>query len=175
MLGVEVAAVRAVVEVESAGSGFVRGSPLPRILFEGHVFHRLTDGAFEVERPDLCHPRWTKQYYQGGRGEYDRLLDALKLDADAALQSASWGLGQVMGFNHQVCGFESIDTFVDAMFEGEGRQLDAMCGFIAGNGLADELRREDWRGFARRYNGPGYAANAYHTKLEAAYRRALII
>lgn len=171
-LNVPIAALRAVVAVESAGSGFVTGTEYPRILFEGHVFHRLTDGAFEVERPDLCHPRWTKQHYQGGRGEYDRLLDAIELAADAALMSCSWGLGQVMGFNHRLCGFEHIDDFVNAMAVDEGRQLEAMCGFIKANGLDDELRGQAWADFAHRYNGPGYKANAYDTKLAAAFAKA---
>jgi hypothetical protein len=36
-------------------------------------------------------------------------------------------------------------------------------------GLVDELRRNDWAGFARGYNGPGYADNRYDTKLASAY------
>ncbi len=171
-LGVEPAAVRAVVKVESAGSGFLPGGELPRILFEGHIFHRLSDGAFDHERPDLSYPRWTKAHYRGGRGEYDRLLEAIKLDPDAALQACSWGLGQVMGFNHELCGFSGIDPFVNAMAESEGRQLDAMCAFIRTSGLADELRDERWADFAKRYNGPGYKANQYDTKLAAAFARA---
>ncbi len=46
-----------------------------------------------------------------------------------------------------------------------------MVGFILGNGLGDELQRLDWAGFARRYNGPQYAKNAYDRKLDTAYRR----
>ena len=171
-LNVPVAALRAVLAVESAGSGFVMSTDLPRILFEGHVFHRLTDGTFEVERPDLCHPKWTKQHYRGGRGEYDRLLDAIELAADAALMSCSWGLGQVMGFNHRLCGFDHIDDFVNAMAVDEARQLEAMCAFIKANGLDGELRDQAWADFAERYNGPGYKANAYDTKLAAAYAEA---
>ncbi len=170
-LGVSTAALRAVIAVETTGGGFV-DDELPKILFEGHVFHRLTGGAHADERPDLCHPRWTKAHYRGGRGEYDRLLAAIELDADAALASCSWGLGQVLGSNHAVCGFDHIDDFVNAMAAGEGRQLDAMVGFIAHHGLAEHLRDEAWAAFARRYNGPGYAANAYDTKLAAAFARA---
>jgi hypothetical protein len=171
-LGVSTAALRAVIAVETAGGGFVDGA-LPKILFEGHIFHRLTDGAFAGERPDLCHPRWTRAHYKGGRGEYDRLLEACALDADAAMQACSWGLGQVLGTNHRICGFADIDAFVNRMAEGEGGQLDAMVGFIAHHDLAEPLREEAWADFARRYNGPGYAKNAYDTKLAAAYARAL--
>jgi hypothetical protein len=171
-LDISTAALRAVIAVETAGGGFVDGA-LPKILFEGHIFHRLTGGAFDEERPDLSYPRWTKDHYKGGRGEYDRLLEAIGFDADAALQSCSWGLGQVLGINYRIAGFAGIDAFVNAMAEGEGRQLDAMIGFIAHHDLARHLRDEAWADFARRYNGPGYARNAYDTKLAAAYARAL--
>ena len=33
------------------------------------------------------------------------------------------------------------------------------------------LRRKDWTGFARGYNGPGYEANRYHEKLASAHAR----
>ena len=170
-LGVSTAALRAVIAVETAGGGFVDGQ-LPKILFEGHVLHRLTGGAFDARRPDLSHPRWTKAHYRGGRGEYDRLLAAVELDADAALQACSWGLAQVMGTNFEICGFTTIDDFVDAMAASEGDQLDAMVGFIAHHGLDQPLRRADWASFARGYNGPDYAANAYDTKLAEAYAAA---
>lgn len=170
-LKVSVSALRAVISVEAAASGFIRGD-LPKILFEGHIFYRHTDGAFANEYPEICYQKWTKVHYKGGMGEYDRLLDAIKLDADAALNSCSWGLGQVMGFNHKIVGFDDIDDFVNAMAESEGRQLDAMVGFIAAKDLADELREERWADFALRYNGRGYKANAYDIKLAAAFAKA---
>jgi peptidoglycan hydrolase-like protein with peptidoglycan-binding domain len=58
------------------------------------------------------------------------------------------------------------------MAASEGDQLDAMVGFIAHHGLDQPLRRADWASFARGYNGPGYAANAYDTKLEEAFAAA---
>jgi hypothetical protein len=32
----------------------------------------------------------------------------------------------------------------------------------------DDLRRGDWRGFAKGYNGPAYEQNDYHNKLARA-------
>jgi hypothetical protein len=52
----------------------------------------------------------------------------------------------------------------------EEKHLTAMVRFIISEALDDELRRHDWRGFARGYNGPGYAKNGYHTKLAAAFK-----
>ena len=44
-----------------------------------------------------------------------------------------------------------------------------MVRFIVHNKLDDELRTHNWAGFARGYNGAGYAKNGYHTKLAARY------
>ena len=43
-LNVEVAAIRAVAEVEAAGAGFIADGR-PAVLYEPHVFHRLTKGT----------------------------------------------------------------------------------------------------------------------------------
>lgn len=37
------------------------------------------------------------------------------------------------------------------------------------SGMHTALQRRDWTGFARRYNGPGFAANRYDEKLAAAH------
>ncbi|MCC6559800.1 MAG: DUF3380 domain-containing protein, partial [Xanthomonadales bacterium] len=45
-LEVSVPTLKAVAEVESAGSGFLSDGR-PKILFEGHVFSRLTKRAYD--------------------------------------------------------------------------------------------------------------------------------
>ncbi len=60
---------------------------------------------------------------------------------------------------------------VTAFLDDEEKHLDAMVSFIIANQLDDDLRRHDWRGFARVYNGPSYEANGYHTKMAAAYAK----
>jgi hypothetical protein len=164
-IGCSVAAVRAVIDVESAG-GFL-GDGRPKILFERHYFSRLTKGKFDSSHPGISNPKWGG--YRGGTAEYERLGEALKLDRDAALRSASWGLFQIMGDNFRTCGFANAEAFVKAMVSGEAAQLDAFVAFVKKNGLGDELTRLDWAGFARGYNGPAYKANKYDAKLMAAY------
>lgn len=172
-LGVEVAVIEAVMAVEARGDGFIRGTDLPVILFEGHIFHRETGGRFTDKHPSISYRSWTKAHYKGGRGEYDRLLAAMALDEDVALSSASWGLFQIMGFNHQAAGFGSVQDFVNAQATGEDHQLLAFASFVAANGaMLAALSAHDWAGFARRYNGPGYRQNAYDTKLAAEFARA---
>jgi hypothetical protein len=77
----------------------------------------------------------------------------------------------MMGFNHAMCGFKSAEEMVNRFLLDEEYQLEAMVRFIIAAGLDDELRRRDWRGFARGYNGPGYEKNRYHTKLAASFAK----
>jgi peptidoglycan hydrolase-like protein with peptidoglycan-binding domain len=46
-----------------------------------------------------------------------------------------------------------------------------MVRYIDKAGLIKALNSHDWQAFARGYNGPGYAKNAYDKKLAAAYDR----
>lgn len=171
-LGCSPAAIEAVASVESKGAGF-NPDESPKTLFEGHVFHRLTGGRFDVSHPTLSFAKWTRDYYgRTWQDEQYRLEQATTLDHAAALMSASWGKFQIMGFNHGACGFTSIEAFVEAMCESEARHLEAFVGFIESNGLADELRDKRWADFARTYNGPGYKANRYDEKMAAAYKLA---
>lgn len=162
------AAIRAVCAVEAPKGGFLAtGEPV--VLFEAHVFSRLTAGRFDASHPQLSTARWNSSLYRGGMAEHGRLQAAVALDRDAALQSASWGRFQIMGFNWRRCGFGSLQDFINAMYESEGRQLDAFVAFVKSAGLDDELQRLDWPAFARGYNGPGYAQNRYDERLAAAH------
>jgi len=164
-IGCAVAAVRAVVEVESK-SGFLPDTR-PVILFERHYFSRLTGGKYDASNPGISNPSWGG--YGTSASQYDRLADAIKLDRKAALKSASWGAFQIMGENHKAAGYDDVESFVAAMVKSEAAHLDAFVKFVKKKGLADELVRRDWAGFARGYNGAQYAANKYDTKLEAAW------
>jgi peptidoglycan hydrolase-like protein with peptidoglycan-binding domain len=165
-LGCAVAVVRAVAQVESAGGGFLADGR-PKILFERHVFHARTRGVHSALEPAISSPR--RGGYLGGVREYDRLRAAIALDRQAALQSASWGKFQVMGFNFAAAGHANVERFVAAMVSGEPAQLQAFVALIKSYKLQDELMRRDWMGFARGYNGSAFAQNAYHRKLADAY------
>jgi peptidoglycan hydrolase-like protein with peptidoglycan-binding domain len=168
LIGCNVATIRAVIEVEAAGSGFF-GDGRPKILFEAHWFSAFTEDRYNFSNPDISSPVWNRSLYIGGVGEWDRLYRASSLDRVGALKSASWGLGQIMGFNHQDAGYADVETFVRDMHASEGKQLTAMFNFIKTNGLASFLVRRDWAGFALRYNGEGYRVNQYDRKLAEAY------
>ena len=173
----EVAVIKAVKEVESGRYGAFLSEDCPPILFEGHVFWKQleNEGLFPanlvVGNEDILYQKWTKQYYKGGMKEYDRLDKAMKINKIAALKSASWGMFQIMGFNYESCGCKSVDEFVTRMKCSEKEQLDMFVQFIVNNKLDKYLREKDWKGFAAKYNGPGYAENKYDTKLEQAYNK----
>lgn len=167
-LGCDVAAVKAVIDVESGGAGF-DGEGRPKILFESHIFSRLTGSQFDAAHPTLSTRAPNRALYRAA--QYPRYYQALQLAPEAAVKSCSWGLFQIMGFNWQECGEKSLYGFQAAVHHNEDAHIALFAGFVLGRGLADELRRGDWAGFARGYNGPGYAANAYDTKLAAAHAR----
>lgn len=170
-LQVEKAVLQAVAEVESGGTGFLPTSPpKPKVLFEGHYFHRLTAGRFAASHPTLSFPKWTRQHYaKTGSGEWARLEQAIALDRAAALQSASWGAFQIMGANYAQCGCSGVEAFVAAQHASAEAQLECFTRFIGRPWYLQPLRARDWALFAERYNGPGYAANRYDTKLAQAY------
>lgn len=176
-LGVEVAAIKAVQEVETGGRGGFYDSGRPKILFEGHIFwkqltnRKLSPESFVAGNENILYKSWTRQHYLSGEREYERLEKAMMVDEEAALASASWGMFQVMGFNYEVCGYKGVREFVEAMKQSEGTQLDAFAGFVRGSRLIPYLVNKDWKNFACRYNGPGYAENHYDEKLDKAYRK----
>jgi hypothetical protein len=169
-LSCEVAAIRAVAEVESGGRTGFLPDRRPKILFESRWFHKLTNGAFDRDHPDISTEAWVRNY-KGGAAEYERLKAAIALDRAAALKSASWGMFQILGVNHKVAGFNDVESFVDAQCQSEGAHLDAFASFVLSNKLDDELRDKRWADFARGYNGPGFAENRYDVKLAEAYAK----
>ncbi len=175
-LGVELSAVRAVYAVESNGCGFLDDGR-PVILYERHIMRRqLRSHGFSKEQVEILEQRSpalinkTPGGYRGGSTEHYRLGLAKLIREQAALESCSWGLFQIMGHHWQRLGYQGVDEFVRAMATNEANQLQAFVQFI----LTDEklltaLRDKHWATFARTYNGPGYKKNAYHTRLAQHY------
>ncbi|HUC66178.1 MAG TPA: N-acetylmuramidase family protein, partial [Stellaceae bacterium] len=168
-LGVEPAALWAVLAVETSGCGFL-SDRRPKILFERHVFSRLTAHRYDADDPDVSQPT-AGGYGPGGAYQYGRLMAAIQLDRAAALQSASWGLGQIMGENHDACRFAGVEEMAAAMVASEDQQLAAMAAYLRAAQMAELLQRQDWSGFARRYNGPNYAAHNYDGLLQQFHAR----
>jgi hypothetical protein len=175
-LGVELAAVRAVNEVESRGHGMLPETGKPVILFERHVFwdrleaHGIDPAPAAAKWPSIVSQE--RGGYRGGAAEYTRLATACMIDRAAALEACSWGAFQVMGYHWQRLGYASVEDFVERMGASEAEQLDAFVRFIsADKTLLAALKARKWSTFALHYNGEDYKANMYDTKLATAYKK----
>lgn len=169
-LGCEWEAAAAVAEVESGTLGGFTAEGKPVILFERHLFSRKTNSSFDVSHPTISNPR-SGGYPRTQAERWAQLELAYSLDANAALESASYGRFQVLGQNFSNLALPSAREYVAKLAKSERDQLDAFEAFVRANGLADELRDKRWADFARRYNGPNYADNQYDTKMAEAYAR----
>lgn len=171
-LGCETAAVRAVASVESGGRTGFDSKNRPKIRYENHYFQRLTHHKYDASHPRLSCAYGSKNYYAthtAKSDQYEILEQAFELAPEAAVQSCSWGMFQVMGENYKDIGWQELQKFVDDMFYSEGQHLRAFLGFCRHNGLVGYLKTHQWASFARGYNGPKYAENAYDVKMRNYY------
>lgn len=158
-LGLPLATIYAVNQVESNGQGFL-GNGKPAILFERHIMYRrlaahdqVTADQLAAQFPALVNPR--PGGYAGGTAEHQRLANARQIDDTAALESASWGAFQIMGFHWQRLGYISVQAFAEAMGRSESAQFEAFVRFIDTDpALHKALKARKWADFARLYNGP---------------------
>lgn len=169
-LSVDVPRIKAVAQIEAPNGGFLPNGE-PTILFERHVFSERTQRRFDATHPNISNP------VSGGYGltaaQHARLAEAAALDRTAALESTSWGKFQIMGFNYRAAGFPTLQSFINAMYVSEGKQLDAFVSFLKNDragAMQSALKAGDWETFARLYNGPAYAKHNYHGRLRDAYR-----
>jgi hypothetical protein len=178
-LDCELAAIMAVNQVESRGRGF-HSTGKPIVLFERHIMRRrMLANGLEANAVGIAEHAWPNLVsrqtggYKGGQTENYRLKLACEIHEQSALESASWGQFQIMGFHWQRLGFTSIKAFVEYMSESEGLQLEVFVRFITADPeLHKALKEKDWASFARRYNGKAYKKNRYDEKLAAAYAAA---
>jgi hypothetical protein len=169
-LAIKQSAIRAFAEVEAAGAGFFAGKP--KILFEPHVFCRLTKGRFSADYPTLSYGKWGERPYPPTQDErYAQLLIAAGLDPWAAFQSTSYGKFQILGENFGKCGFDSPWAFAFNQAYDEQSQLKAFENFLRATGIDKLLRASLWAEAAKAYNGPAYLRNRYDVKLAQAARK----
>lgn len=177
-LGVETAAIKAVVDIEAgpAHQGFfAAGKPI--VNFDLTIFRQYAkrnginlskyskSHSVVFNRPDA------KRYGSTQAGQQERLRVARTIDNRTGIEGAFWGMFQIGGFNWKLCGCSDINDFVEKMSKSERSQLDLFAVFIKNMGLDKSLRNKDWATFSRIYNGPSYASRGYHTRMAAAYAR----
>ena len=177
-LGVEVAAMKAVVEIEAGKShqGFwEEGKPL--INFDLAVYQRMAPKhGVQPSKYRNSHPAIFKRpniakYGSQQAAVQARLDQAMSIDSVSAIEGTFWGMFQIGGFNWRQCGTSSPQEFYKLMSRSERDQLELFAEFITRTGLLPHLKSKNWAAFARGYNGPSYASRGYHRRLAAAYKR----
>lgn len=176
-LGVSVPAVKAVATVESNGGGFLPDGRV-KVQYEPHAMYRQLARNFNRARADkelVAHPdlvaKKAGSYQSLDKEDKDMNRAAQLIDRTSALESASWGAFQIMGYHWKTLQYTTLQGFINDQYTAAD-QLETFVRFIlADPHLVKALRARDWATFARIYNGPGYAANKYDTKLAAAFKQ----
>lgn len=169
-LGVEVAAIKAVVEIEAGKTlhgFFVPGIPV--INFDPSMYK-----IYASKAPDKkAYKKFKVPSGLSGYGlkEWTQLVNACHKNGQGGLMGTFWGMFQIGGFNYKLCGCSSVVEFVKLMADSEFAQLELFAKFIKNAGMLNDLRSKNWSAFARKYNGPSYARRGYHTRMAAAYKK----
>lgn len=178
MLDVDVAAIKAVVDIETGRrhEGFwAPGKPL--INFDLTMYRRFAPRCgVSLAKAKKAHPEIFRRPDARRYGSYQaaqqaRLDAACDVDTVSAYQSTFWGMFQIGGFNWRKCGCESVQQFVALMSRSERSQLELFARFIENAGMVDAVRRHNWLQFALKYNGPKARSRGYHKRLAASYKR----
>ncbi len=169
-LGVEVAAIKAVVEIEAGKTMHGFSQPgVPTINFDPAMYRVYAPKA--VDKKPYKHMKVPSGLTGYAKQEWTLLVNAAHKNGQGALMGTFWGMFQIGGFNYKTCGCKSVDEFVKLMSQSEFAQLELFAKFITNSNMVEFLRKKDWAGFAKRYNGTSYARRGYHTKMAAAYQR----
>ena len=158
------ALLEAFIAVESGGKGFDDKTGKILIQFEPKPFFNRTQQLIE-NKVDVQSKEW------------EAFNKAFKINPDAAMESTSIVLPQIMGFHWKRLGFESVGKFWDYMKGGLVNQICALIKFIeADPKLLKAFNEKDWHKMAMFYNGSGYAEQAhrlgikpYNEQLKAYY------
>jgi len=146
---IESAAVLAFISVETGGNGFDPETAKILIQFEPVWFKRKApyapSGAWSVNKVEVQSREWIA------------FNNAFSKNKEAALESTSIGLGQIMGFQWKRLGYASVHEMWNDAKGGIERQVWQICKFITTDiKLRSALLAHDWDGVANRYNGAEY-------------------
>lgn len=169
-LGVEVAAIKAVVLIEAGSQmkGFFAPG-VPVINFDRSLYNQFRNKAKnKAGSKGEKVPPGLSGY---GLREWTQLVSARKVNCEGANLGTFWGMFQIGGFNYKLCGCESVQEMVELMSKSELEQLELFAAFIRNAGMLQALRDKNWAAFARKYNGASYARRGYHTRMANAYSK----
>lgn len=152
---IDAASLLAFIEVETGGHGFDDTTHKLLIQFEPVWFRR--------KAPYAPSGRWSVNKVEVQQKEWKAFNDAFRINPDAAMQSTSIGLGQIMGFNFKRLGYKSVGAMWDDAKSGLGAQVNQMVRYIdTDSNLKVAILNQDWHMVAKIYNGPDYLQLAKH-------------
>ena len=153
--------IKKVVKVESGGQGFSKETGKIIIQFEPSWFKRKS--------PYTPSGKWSLNKVEKQTAEWVAFNDAFLKDKNAAMESTSVGLMQVMGFHWKLLGFKSVGEMWDYAKVSESNQLRLGLLFIKSNNkMYKALKTSDWDTFAYYYNGAQYKKFDYANRLAKA-------
>lgn len=169
-IGVGEDELHAFMEVEAAGKGF-DDLGRPKILFEPHHFYRLLGPGKARDRAvkeGIAWQKWNPKGYNVS--SFTRLRKAMAINETLALMSCSWGLFQIMGFNHGAAGYATVQEMVREFMDDEDNHVEAAVRFLINKKIDDDLRAHRWDVIEKVYNGGGYGG-AYAAKMRKAFAK----
>lgn len=178
-LGGSVRQVNAVAEVESAGGGW-DDKGLLKCLYERHIAYRAIKKVQQIAIGFLSLGKaggYTVDADRNGVNDsWEKIAAAMCIHGFKALEWASWGKFQVMGYHWASLGYTSVQDMVWKLSRDEAAHYDSLARYIENNRLVSAFRAidgkpENCRAFAKGYNGPAYAKGGYHIKIALAYKR----
>lgn len=197
---IEFAALMAFIEVESGGRGFDSTTGRIIIQFEPSWFRRKAVKEYEKlqallkkresldsgDKLSSDDAEYIKKFefvlankIEGQAREWWAFNDAYTINANAAMESTSIGLGQVMGFHFKKLGYRTaLEMWNDAK-KGIERQIWQMAKFVATDPrLINAIKAKNWHLVATYYNGAGYRELAarlgrepYNISMQKAYNK----
>ena len=170
----DVACVVAVLCVESSGKGFEQNNADRMIIrFENHKFWKFWGKhhpqqyrqhfTYRSGKAWLDH-KWRAEIDESWRSfhgrqaaEWEVFEFACQLDKEAAMQSISMGAPQIMGFNFEQIGYQSVVEMFDAFSTSIQGQIEGLFDFFS-VAMVRHLRDLAFEDFAASYNGSGQKA-----------------
>lgn len=148
---IPLARLLAFIEVESGGRGFDPKTNKLILQFESGVFYKATG----IARSKDNNWAWDENVVDVQSKEWEAFNEAfLKIDKVKAMESTSWGLPQIMGFNYKQAGYNSVGEMLDDYKRGELQQVVSLIKFIQNSPkLYKAVLEKDYEQIAAIYNG----------------------
>lgn len=172
--------IKAVAKVESGGSGW-DSNGLVKILYERHLFYKYTKKVIKWLSFGYLSYSSAGGYTTDINGNkindsWDKLVEAICINPDAAIQSVSIGKFQVLGKWYKQCGYSSPIEMLYAATKDEYSHYKMLRDYILNVAnlkkafLKISKTPASCAEFAYGYNGSNYKKYKYDEKIAQAYR-----